>query len=314
MNAPELTRVQIAWLQEIGIDRRMLAHYVAQGEFGDPGTAPVRQGAAAPSGPDIAAPAADAPPRGIRPPAQTPPPRRAPQAAAPAAETPPVRAEVAGDWDGLREQVVSCQGCALHSVRGRAVFGSGDVQAPQLMVIGEAPGGSDDRAGLPFQGKAGILLQAMLAAAGLDGATAFYTNLVKCRPLGNRPPTAEEVQACMPYLQRQISLAKPRHILALGNWAAQALLGTEGELDALRGAVHVIRSETGEETSVVASYHPAALLLRPQHKADAWRDLALLRSLVREDGSDPVAKKGSDPRSDPITSPEGSDPIRGLTP
>src|SRR5690606_29671266 len=114
--------------------------------------------------------------------------------------------------------------------------------------------------------------------------------------------TAEEVQACMPYLQRQISLAKPRHILALGKWAAQALLGAEGELDAQRGAVHVIRGETGEETSVVVSYHPAALLLRPEHKADAWRDLALLRSLVREaEGSDPVAKKGSDP-------------VRGLTP
>ncbi|WP_246815010.1 uracil-DNA glycosylase [Parapusillimonas granuli] len=124
----------------------------------------------------------------------------------------------------------------------------------------------------------------MLAAAGLDGETAFYTNLVKCRPLGNRPPTPEEVQACMPYLRRQIALAKPRHVLALGGWAAQALLGMEGELDTLRGAVHAIRTETGEEASVVVTYHPAALLLRPQHKADAWRDLSLLRSLVAASG------------------------------
>ncbi|NYT51629.1 uracil-DNA glycosylase, partial [Parapusillimonas granuli] len=173
-------------------------------------------------------------------------------------------------------------GLERYRAQGRraAVGGQFSTHFPEFLVAQQ----QDDRAGLPFQGKAGVLLQAMLAAAGLDGETAFYTNLVKCRPLGNRPPTPEEVQACMPYLRRQIALAKPRHVLALGGWAAQALLGMEGELDTLRGAVHAIRTETGEEASVVVTYHPAALLLRPQHKADAWRDLSLLRSLVAASG------------------------------
>jgi uracil-DNA glycosylase family 4 len=278
MNAPELTRLQIAWLQEIGIDRRMLAHYVPRGEF----DAPVKAADVAPQRDPSAGPSATAgvPVRKTPSRADTVLPRPAVIAPPAAVEAVVLRASVPSDWKGMLDQVMECRACPLHSARGRVVFGSGDAEEPQLMIVGEAPGGSDDRAGLPFQGKAGVLLQAMLAAAGLNAETAFYTNLVKCRPLGNRPPTSDEVEACMPYLQRQIALAKPRHILALGSWAAKALLGVETELDSLRGDVHTIRTEAGDETSLVVTYHPAVLLLRPQHKADAWRDLALLRALV----------------------------------
>src|SRR3546814_8254779 len=149
------------------------------------------------------------------------------------------------------------------------------------MIIGEAPGDFDDRAGLPFQGKAGVLLQAMLASIVLEAdASVFMTNLVKCRPLGNRTPRPDEIAACKPYLQRQIALLKPQRILALGRLAAQAVLEVDAELDALRGQVHQVRSESGQEIPLVATHHPAALLMRPQHKADAWRDLNLARSIA----------------------------------
>ncbi|HEY9572652.1 MAG TPA: uracil-DNA glycosylase, partial [Pusillimonas sp.] len=168
-----------------------------------------------------------------------------------------------------------------HTGRSQTVFGSGASHAPQWMLIGEAPGDFDDRAGLPFQGKAGVLLQAMLASIGLEAdASVFMTNLVKCRPLGNRTPRPDEIAACKPYLQRQIALLKPQRILALGRLAAQAVLEVDAELDALRGQVHQVRSESGQEIPLVATHHPAALLMRPQHKADAWRDLNLARSIA----------------------------------
>ncbi|MGB6105251.1 MAG: uracil-DNA glycosylase, partial [Pusillimonas sp.] len=204
-------------------------------------------------------------------------------AAAGALAAPAVQARtepVPQGWDELATHVAQCQGCGLHAGRSQAVFGMGAAEQPEWLVIGEAPGSYDDRAGLPFQGKAGLLLQAMLASICVtDQTPVFFTNLIKCRPLGNRRPEPDEIAACLPYLQRQVALLQPRGILALGGLAAQAILGLSADLEALRGTVHAMHSETGQRIPVVVTYHPAALLLRPQHKPDAWRDLNLARSV-----------------------------------
>ncbi|MGP1614999.1 MAG: uracil-DNA glycosylase, partial [Pollutimonas bauzanensis] len=187
----------------------------------------------------------------------------------PAADVSAPAAAAPQDWEALQAHIASCEVCGLHAGRSQAVFGTGAMQSPEWMVVGEAPGEHDDRVGLPFQGKPGLLLQAMLASIGvLPESAVFFTNLIKCRPLGNRTP------------KRQIALLKPRRILVLGKLAAQALLGSDADLEQLRGRVHHIRSETGQDIALVATYHPASLLLRPQHKADAWQDLNLARSIA----------------------------------
>jgi DNA polymerase len=188
----------------------------------------------------------------------------------------PERTPMPQDWAELEAHVAACQGCSLFSGRSQTVFGAGPAESVDWMVIGEAPGEQDDRLGIPFQGKAGELLQAMLGCIGLGPeSSVFYTNLIKCRPRGNRTPSPEEIAACLPYLQRQIALLKPRRILALGRVAALALLGDESDFEQLRGSAHRFRSETGIEIPVIVTYHPASLLSRSQHKANAWRDLNL---------------------------------------
>jgi DNA polymerase len=300
MKRPGLSRLQVAWLQEIGLDKRMLAHYLAEAEPfaqdrdslaqapGASSTAPavvarahvagvarateeniVKPGSAAAmmadaaatnaSGTDATAPNADK------------------VAAGGGMRTIPT------DWEALRAHIAACEACGLHIGRSQAVFGDGAQQTPEWMIVGEAPGDYDDRAGLPFQGKAGVLLAAMLAAVGVDAqAPVFFTNLMKCRPLGNRPPSAEEIAACLPFLRRQIALLQPRRILALGTLAAQSLLETNEELAAVRGRIHQLRDETGRQIPLVATHHPASLLLRPQFKPQAWEDLNLARSAVAE--------------------------------
>jgi DNA polymerase len=185
------------------------------------------------------------------------------------------------DLASLEAVIAICQACPLHSGRSQTVFGSGATESVTWMIIGEAPGEQDDRVGLPFQGSAGVLLHAMLAAVGLKpDASVFFTNLVKCRPLGNRPPEPDEIAACLPYLRRQIALLNPRRILTLGRLAAQTLLNDESDFEQLRGRVHGLRSETGAEIPLVATYHPAFLLSRPQYKANAWHDLNLARAAL----------------------------------
>lgn len=188
----------------------------------------------------------------------------------------PISGSLPHDLESLRSLVAVCEACPLYTGRSQTVFGSGAVDAVEWMIIGEAPGERDDRAGLPFQGTAGTLLHAMLAAVGVQSdSSVFFTNLVKCRPLGNRPPEPTEIAACLPYLRRQIALLNPRRILTLGRLAAQTLLNDDSDFERLRGRVHGLLSETGVEIPLVATYHPAFLLSRPQYKASAWRDLNL---------------------------------------
>ncbi len=189
------------------------------------------------------------------------------------------------DWAALQDRVASCQACGLCQGRRQSVFGVGDTRA-RWLVVGEAPGENEDLQGEPFVGQAGQLLDNMLRALGLsrtaEGAQAVYiANVIKCRPPANRNPQPQEVQCCTPYLQRQIALLQPQIILALGRFAAQALLQASVPevatlpLGRLRGQVH--RHGT---VPVVVSYHPAYLLRTPQDKAKAWADLCLARATV----------------------------------
>jgi DNA polymerase len=180
------------------------------------------------------------------------------------------------DWDGLRQAVLSCTRCPLHETRGQAVFGVGDVAADWL-IIGEAPGAEEDRLGEPFVGQAGRLLDAMLEAIGLRrGDNVYIANVLKSRPPGNRDPKPDEVAACIPFLERQIDLIRPRIILALGRFAAQSLLLTEASISRLRGKVHEYRGVT-----MVVTYHPAYLLRNPADKAKVWDDLCFAKTTLK---------------------------------
>jgi uracil-DNA glycosylase family 4 len=184
------------------------------------------------------------------------------------------RSPPAGDWPALRDQVASCTACDLCKTRTQTVFGVGDTRA-EWLVIGEAPGGEEDRQGEPFVGRAGQLLNAMLLAIGLPREQVFIANILKCRPPGNRDPRPEEVARCLPFLTQQIALLKPRIILVVGRVAAQTLLATDAPLARLRGRVHAF----GEaDTPMVVTYHPAYLLRTPADKRKAWEDLKFARA------------------------------------
>lgn len=184
------------------------------------------------------------------------------------------------DWDGLLQTITSCTACGLHHNRTQAVPGVGDRHAHWLLV-GEAPGAEEDRLGEPFVGQAGRLLDAMLAAIGQKrGHNVYIANVLKCRPAGNRDPDPQEVAACLPYLERQIDLIRPRIILALGRFAAQSLLLTDTPIGRLRGHVHTYRG-----VPLVVTYHPAYLLRNPADKAKVWEDLVLARNALAQTGS-----------------------------
>jgi DNA polymerase len=182
-------------------------------------------------------------------------------------------------WQALAAEVKACQRCPLHATRTQGVLGVGPRQA-DWMVIGEAPGAEEDRRGEPFVGVAGQLLDKMLAAIGLDRRTNVYiANVLKSRPPNNRDPKPDEVAACLPYLERQIALLRPKIMLAVGRIAAQNLLQTDASLARLRGQVH----HFGElNTTLVVTYHPAYLLRTPSDKRKAWEDLKFARSVYQQ--------------------------------
>lgn len=179
-------------------------------------------------------------------------------------------------WGELAEAVARCTRCKLSATRTQGVLGVGDHDADWL-VVGEAPGAEEDRLGEPFVGKAGKLLDAMLASIGIArGNNVYITNVVKSRPPGNRDPEPDEVAACMPYLLAQIDLIRPKLILALGRFAAHSLLGTDAALGSLRGRVHRFQN-----IPLVVTYHPAYLLRNLPDKARAWEDLCLARRTMQ---------------------------------
>lgn len=177
-------------------------------------------------------------------------------------------------WEALERAVHACVKCALHASRQQAVFGVGSPNA-QWMFIGEAPGVQEDLQGEPFVGRAGQLLNAMLAAIGLKREQVYIANVLKCRPPNNRDPQIDEVDACEPYLVRQIELIAPGIILALGRHAAHSLLKTELPLSKLRG-----RRLSYHGIPLVVTYHPAYLLRNPIDKRKVWEDLCLARNII----------------------------------
>jgi uracil-DNA glycosylase len=169
----------------------------------------------------------------------------------------------------IREEIGDCTRCALHKGRNKIVFADGSPTA-RLMFVGEGPGADEDAQGLPFVGRAGQLLNNMIAAMGLKREECYIANIVKCRPPGNRTPEPNEANTCSPFLFKQIDVVRPQVLVALGATAATYLLGARQPLAGLRGRVHAFRG-----MSLIVTYHPAFLLRDPRQKKEAWADLQI---------------------------------------
>jgi uracil-DNA glycosylase family 4 len=171
--------------------------------------------------------------------------------------------------EAVRELIGECQRCRLAQGRNKLVFGVGDPNA-QLMFVGEGPGADEDAQGEPFVGRAGQLLNNMIAAMGLKREQVYIANIVKCRPPQNRRPEPDEARTCLPFLERQIEIVRPRVLVALGATAATYLLGMRGSIGSMRGRIHNYRN-----IQTVVTYHPAFLLRDPTQKKEAWKDLQM---------------------------------------
>ncbi|MFZ0661620.1 MAG: uracil-DNA glycosylase [Acidobacteriaceae bacterium] len=182
--------------------------------------------------------------------------------------------------EAIRADIGECMRCPL-ATQGRhtIVFGDGDPNA-RLMFVGEGPGADEDAQGLPFVGRAGQLLNNMIAAMGLKRSEVYIANVVKCRPPGNRTPEPIEANTCMQFLWRQIDVVRPEVMVALGATAATYLLGGKVSLASLRGRIHNVR-----DTKLIVTYHPAYLLRDPRQKGEAWKDLQIA---MRELGLKPA--------------------------
>jgi DNA polymerase len=176
----------------------------------------------------------------------------------------------------IRHDIGDCTRCKLHTGRTQIAFGVGNPDA-RLMFVGDAPGIDDDDQGIPFIGRAGLLLTKMIEAIGLTRDDVYLTNVTKCRPPQNRMPEPDEVSICQPFLFRQIDVIKPKVIVALGTFAAQTLLRTTEPLLQLRGRTCEYRSAL-----LVTTLHPAYLLRHPQQwaKRAVWEDMKLVRRLL----------------------------------
>ena len=184
-------------------------------------------------------------------------------------------AVIEDSWETLQAEVMGCLLCGLCETRNQPVFGLGNKNA-DWVFLGEAPGQSEDQQGLPFVGNAGQLLTEMLRAIDLDREQVFIANILKCHPPANRDPKPSEIETCKPYLLRQLTLIKPKIIVALGRVSAQTLLDTDAPIGKLRGKIHALN-----ETPVVVVYHPAHLLRAPLDKRKAWADLKLAVQTVK---------------------------------
>jgi len=178
-------------------------------------------------------------------------------------------------YERLRDAALACTRCRLSETRTQVVFSDGAVDA-RLVVVGEAPGANEDATGLPFVGAAGQFLDLLLASVDLSRRdTVYICNVLKCRPPGNRNPLPDEIEACAPWLEKQLELVSPRALLAVGTFAAQSLTGKQQPLGRLRGSVHAYRG-----LPVVVTYHPAALLRNAGWTRAFWDDLQLLREVL----------------------------------
>ena len=175
-----------------------------------------------------------------------------------------------------REAICTCQRCPLGKTRNKFVYGVGSPTS-EIMFVGEAPGAEEDRLGEPFVGRAGQLLDRILVAMGLTRSQVYIANVLKCRPPENRDPAPDEMEQCFPHLREQVRILKPKIICALGRIAAQSMLRTSAPLGKLRGQWH-----TYENTPMMVTYHPAALLRFPQYKKETWEDMQRLMARYQQ--------------------------------
>jgi DNA polymerase len=273
-------RAILAFYAEAGVDTMLGEAPVDRfAEVPEPRVAP------APAG-DTPAPLPDAAPRARaplnRPAAGGMPPRSgapgaldappAPDAAIMAARD---AARAAVSLDALRAMLETFEGCGLRLTAKRLVFADGNPQA-RVMFVGEAPGRDEDIEGLPFVGRSGQLLDRMMAAIGLDRSSAYIANVIPWRPPGNRTPTPQETQICLPFTKRLIELADPDILVCLGGPSAAALLGITEGIRRSRGRWHVYHTGT-RDIRAIASFHPAYLLRTPLEKRFAWRDFLAIK-------------------------------------
>jgi uracil-DNA glycosylase len=210
----------------------------------------------------------------------------------------------------LYREVSECRRCPLAETRTRVVFGAGDADA-DLLFVGEAPGAEEDRRGLPFVGRAGALLNELLAGIGLRREDVFITNVLKSRPPGNRDPQPAEIEACRPYLFEQVRLIEPKVVATLGNFATRLLTGNPTGITRVRG-VPQVHELGGRTVSIFPLLHPAAALRTPRMRETLAGDFERLRELLaapppeplqppeeeREAPPAPAAPPGGKPRDD----------------
>ncbi len=183
----------------------------------------------------------------------------------------PVSSQVRPSLEEVEQRLGDCRRCKLHKGRHHIVFGAGNKQA-KLVFIGEAPGYEEDMQGKPFVGKAGQLLTKIIESIGLTREEVYITNVVKCRPPGNRNPEPDEIASCEPFLIQQLEAIQPKLICALGTFAAQTLLKTKAPISKLRGKFYSYKN-----IKLMATFHPAYLLRNPQDKRLVWEDMKALR-------------------------------------
>jgi uracil-DNA glycosylase family 4 len=192
-------------------------------------------------------------------------------------------ARTAPTLDALRTLLENFDGCALKHTATKLVFADGNPQA-RVMFVGEAPGRDEDIEGLPFVGRSGKLLDRMIAAIGLDRGKAYIANVIPWRPPGNRTPTPQETQICLPFIQRQIELVNPDVLVTLGNPSTQALLSTREGIMRTRGKW--FDYDTGTRTiRAIATFHPAYLLRSPPYKRMSWQDLRAIAKALEQSSS-----------------------------
>src|SRR6202790_1544835 len=258
----------LAFYLEAGVDCALTEAPVNR--LSDPDVVPAQSEIALPK--PVRAAAAIPAPRGEAAPA----PEAAIQSAREAARTAPT-------LEALRALLEKFDGCALKSTATRLVFADGNPRA-RIMFVGEAPGREEDIEGLPFVGRSGKLLDRMISAIGLDRSRAYIANVIPWRPPGNRTPTPQETQICLPFIQRQIELVDPDVLVTLGNPSTQTLLSTREGIMKTRG--RWFDYDTGTRViRAIATFHPAYLLRSPSYKRMAWQDLRAIAKALEQGAS-----------------------------
>jgi DNA polymerase len=182
------------------------------------------------------------------------------------------RPDVASRLDAVRQELGDCQRCGLAGGRTNIVFGAGN-PAARLVLVGEAPGADEDRQGVPFVGRAGQLLTKIIESIGMSRDDVYICNVLKCRPPGNRNPEPVEVEACSPFLRKQLGTIGPKIVCCMGTFAAQTVLGMKIPISQLRGKFHEI-----DGILYMATFHPAYLLRNPEKKREVWEDMKKIRA------------------------------------